>query len=63
MKSQNQILSELNDIENLIKHLIAIQLYNGGASQDEICKNLKMSKTTVVSLLAGIKKKRIDEKT
>lgn len=56
-------LEKLDSIEKLLKHLLAVELYIGGASQKDICKHLKISKTTAVELLRGVNKKRIDEKS
>lgn len=52
----NELNKNLKELQELIKHLIAIQLYTGGATQNEICENLGISKTTVNNMVKGIKK-------
>jgi DNA-binding transcriptional regulator LsrR (DeoR family) len=42
---------------DLLRRLVAMQLFQSGATMDEICKNLHTSKTDVVKLLKGAKKK------
>lgn len=51
-----EISKNLKEIQQLLKHSIVIQLFNAGASQNEICKNLSLSKTTVNAMLKGVKK-------
>lgn len=41
---------------DLLRRLVAIELFQSGATMDEICKNLHTSKTEVVKLLKGAKK-------
>lgn len=43
-------------IEEYLRHLLAIQLYQAGASQQDIAKHLKASLSTVNTLLKGIEK-------
>jgi DNA-binding transcriptional regulator LsrR (DeoR family) len=58
-KTEFQIVCEkLDKITELLEHIIAIQLYKGNASQDEIAKNLHMGKTTVNNLVKGLKKQK-----
>jgi transposase len=52
----SEVSKNLKELQDLIKHLIAVQLYIGGATQDEICENLSISKTTVNGMVKGIKK-------
>ena len=52
----NEINKNLREVQDLIKRLIAVQLYTSGATQDEICENLTISKTTVNNMVKGIKK-------
>ena len=57
---KNQPDSEKFDtVITLLNHLLAIQLYKSGATMDEICKNLHIRKTTVVTMLRGVKRRRI----
>lgn len=53
MNDQNKSLIK---IEELLKQLLALQLYQAGANQQQIAKHLKVSKTTVNELLKGVKK-------
>ena len=57
-KSENSsdINKNLKELQDLVKHLIAVQLYIGRATQNEICENLSISKTTVNNMVKGIKK-------
>ncbi len=50
-----EINNKLDSIIDLIKKEIVIKLYQSGSSMDEICKNLRMSKTVVVKMLKGVK--------
>lgn len=54
----DQIVKRLEEIEGLLKHLLAVQLYLGGANQQTIAKHLRTSKTSVVKLVRGIEKRR-----
>lgn len=51
-----EVNKNLKELQELIKHLIAIQMYIGGATQSEICESLSVSKTTVNNMVKGIKK-------
>jgi len=42
------------NIETLLKYLLAIELWRGGLTQAEIRKRLKMSGTTVAEWLKGV---------
>jgi hypothetical protein len=50
-----EINNKLDSVIDLIKKGIVIKLYQSGSSMDEICKNLRMSKTVVVKMLKGVK--------
>ncbi|HCR71845.1 MAG TPA: hypothetical protein DIW23_10410 [Anaerolineae bacterium] len=52
----DEIIDNLKEVQLLLKHSIAVQLYIAGASQNEIVKNLHLSKTTVNKMVKGIKK-------
>jgi DNA-binding transcriptional regulator LsrR (DeoR family) len=56
-----KISKQLDDVIVLLKQSIAISLYKSGATQDEIAKNLNLSKTTVNQMVKGIIK--ADQKT
>lgn len=56
-----KISKQLEDVVVLLKQSIAISLYTSGATQNEITKNLNLSKTTVNQMVKGIK--RIDQKS
>lgn len=51
-----KISKQLEDVIVLLKQSIAISLYTSGATQDEIAKNLNLSKTTVNQMVKGIKR-------
>lgn len=46
----------LKAIQDLLKQSIAIQLYIGGATQEEISDNLRVSKTTANMMVKGVKR-------
>lgn len=49
-----EILSNIESIKNLLQHSIAIQLYVGGATQEEISKKLKISTGKINQMVKGI---------
>lgn len=49
-----KINSSLEDIKNLLRFLIALELQDRGATQDQIASKLKTSKSTVNTMLKGI---------
>ena len=51
-----KIAKSIEELKKLLQHLIAIQLYKGGATQDEIAKNLKITKPTINRMVKGVKK-------
>ncbi len=53
-KPKEPTLAKLDEIAGLMKHLIAIELWRGGASQDQICKHIHVSKTDVGAMLKGV---------
>jgi DNA-binding transcriptional regulator LsrR (DeoR family) len=57
-ENEGKISMQLDEIKRLLQHLIAIQLYCGGATQDEIVSNLRIAKATVNKMVKGIKKDR-----
>lgn len=46
----------LGKIEDLLKHILAVQLYQAGASQQLIAKHLKIAKAKVNGLLKGVQR-------
>lgn len=52
----NMDLKTLERIEELLKHILAVQLYRAGANQQTIAGHLRVSKTTANELLKGIEK-------
>ncbi len=54
--SLDKITAKLDELIILMKHSIAIQLYLSKVTQDDIAKNLNLSKTTVNQMVKGIKK-------
>jgi len=65
MENKNkEVIEKLENIEKLLKHLLAIGLYSAGASQRDICKHLKISNSTAVELLKGVNKEpKVNEKS
>jgi DNA-binding transcriptional regulator LsrR (DeoR family) len=57
-KNEFEIVCEkLDKLTNLLQHSIAVQLYIGGATQDEIVKNLHIGKATINEMVKGVKKR------
>lgn len=54
------VYEQLDQVIVLLKQSIVISLYTFGATQDEIARNLNLSKTTVNQMVKGIKK--VDQK-
>jgi hypothetical protein len=54
---EQKLEKKLDLMTDLLRRLVAIQLFQSGATMDDICKNLHASKTDVVKLLKGAKKK------
>ena len=54
-----KIQKTLEEIKRLIQHSIAIQLYCVGATQDEISKNLRITKPTINKMVKGVKKEKM----
>ncbi len=55
---EQKLNKKLDTIEDLLRRLVALELYQAGATMDEICKNLHIAKRDVVKLLKGAKKKK-----
>lgn len=56
MDKDNNYQQNFKKIEKSLQHLIAIQLYNSGVSQEEIGKHLGIAKGSASKLLKGIKR-------
>lgn len=54
MSDQNN--KSLERIEELLKHILAIQLYQSGVNQQLIAKHLKIAKAKANDLLKGVEK-------
>lgn len=54
MNDQNN--KPLERIEGLLKHILAIQLYQSGVKQQLIAKHLKVATAKVNELLKGVEK-------
>ena len=52
----NNETKSLERIEELIKQLLAVQLYQAGTSQQQIAKHLKISTGKCNELLKGVRK-------
>ncbi len=50
-----KVLQAVQDTNVLIKHLIAIELYLAGVSQEDIGKNLHVAKATVNEMVKGVR--------
>ena len=58
-KNNKEIIEKkLDELVQLTKHSIAIQLFINGATMGEISKNLHISTVTLVPMLKGIKKEK-----
>ncbi|MCX6723686.1 MAG: hypothetical protein NT155_00750 [Candidatus Staskawiczbacteria bacterium] len=54
---ENSKLEEKVEIlVELTRHNLVLSLFMSGATQDDICKSLHMSKTKVVDMLKGVKR-------
>lgn len=51
---------QLEKIEALLSHLLAIELYKNGCTMDDVAKHLHMGKASVVKMLKGVKKPKDD---
>lgn len=51
-----KVSEQLDQAIVLLKQSIAISLYTSGATQNEIARNLNLSKTTVNQMVKGIKR-------
>lgn len=56
MQKNNTMEGKLDKMIYLLRHLLALELYKGGATQEDIKKNLHINKSTVVKMLSGVKK-------
>ena len=56
MSEQSQITEKLSSIERLLKQIVALQMHNNGAKQDDIARSLSVSKTYVNVWLQGVKR-------
>jgi len=54
----NKLEKKLDTLIDLSRHAIAVILFRGGATQDDICKSLHLGKQTVVEMLKGVKKEK-----
>ena len=58
-KNNNQIVEKkLDNVIDLLQHLLALELSRGGVSMVEIGKHLHIATATVVKMLKGIKKEK-----
>lgn len=55
MDDQNKSLEK---IEELLKHILAVQLYQAGVNQQAIAKHLKIAKSKTNNLLKGVAKEK-----
>jgi hypothetical protein len=49
-------LEKLDEISVLLKHLVAIELWRGGASHEQIGKHIHVAKAAVGTMLKGVAK-------
>lgn len=61
MNDQNN--KSFKRIEELLEHILAIQLYRSGVSQQLIAKRLKIATSKANELLKGVEKSRENEKS
>ena len=57
-KPKDAINQKLNEIIELLSHLLAVQLYKSNVSMGAIGKHLHIAKATVVKMLKDIKKEK-----
>ena len=62
MKSPSEDLfaAKLDTLIGLSRNMLALELWKGGATQEEIAKRLHVSKSSVVEMLRGIEKGRAE---
>lgn len=56
--NKETVEKKLDELIQLTKHSIAIQMFINGATMGEISKNLHISTVTLVPMLKGIKKEK-----
>jgi len=54
---EQKLNKKLDLISELLRRLVVLQLFQTGATQAEICKNVHLSFTDVGKILKGAKKK------
>lgn len=54
----SKIERKIDTLIELLRHSVAVGLFQNGATQDDICKSLHLGKQTVVSMLKGVKKEK-----
>jgi DNA-binding IclR family transcriptional regulator len=57
----DRIEEKLDDVIELLKQLIAIELARGGVPQAQIAKRVKLATATVNKMLQGLKNKRSND--
>lgn len=57
-KEFSQLKVKLENIENLLRHLLVIELNRHDVPQQEIGKHIKVSTGTVNKMLKGVKKQK-----
>jgi predicted transcriptional regulator len=57
-KDSNEVERKLDILIGLSRHLLALELFKSGVTQEAIAKHLHIAKATVVEMLKGIKKEK-----
>jgi len=57
-QNNNDIQKKLNVITELLRQLVAVELYKNGVTKQSISKRLHIAKAKVVTMLEGIKKEK-----
>lgn len=50
---------KLDTIIELLQHILALELYKSGMSQEVIGKHLRIAKASVVKMVKGVRKERL----
>jgi len=62
MKSTNEdpVAAKLDTLIGLSRNMLALELWKSGTTQEEIARRLHVSKSTVVEMLRGVEKRRLN---
>lgn len=60
-KEHKDLVDKVVNVEKILQHILAVELYKLDVTQEQIAKHLKMSKGSVNNLLKGVKKEKGSE--